>query len=185
MRFRLLFFLLFIGLMMMGNAQHITMKNYQQKVPPSGLVQISQNAYRDRNPISNLDWLEYLYWLEKIYGKESEEYRAAQPDMQILLQQLPDSIATYYFRNPCYNAYPVLGIPPQQARAYCQWRTDRVAEWMLVKLKLLPNYSDWSRENQFTIENQEIPKGLKILYFFLPTGNTETRYGFACFAEWR
>ena len=88
MRFRLLFFLLFMGLMMMGNAQHITMKNYQQKVPPSGLVQISQNAYRDRNPITNLDWLEYLYWLEKIYGKESEEYRAAQPDMQILLQQL-------------------------------------------------------------------------------------------------
>ena len=185
MRFRLLFFLLFIGLMMMGNAQHITMKNYQQKVPPSGLVQISQNAYRDRTPITNLDWLEYLYWLEKIYGKESDEYRAAQPDMQILLQQLPDSIATYYFRNPGYNSFPVLGIPPQQARAYCQWRTDRVAEWMLVKLKLLPNYSDWSRENCFTIENQEIPKDLKILYFFLPTENTETRYGFVCFAEWR
>lgn len=118
MRFRLLFFLLFIGLMMMGNAQHITRKNYQQKVPPSGLVRISQNAYRDRNPITNLDWLEYLYWLEKIYGKESEEYRAAQPDMQILLQQLPDSIATYYFRNPWYNKFPALGIPPQQARAY-------------------------------------------------------------------
>ena len=102
----------------MGNAQHITRKNYQQKVPPSGLVRISQNAYRDRNPITNLDWLEYLYWLEKIYGKESEEYRAAQPDMQILLQQLPDSIATYYFRNPWYNKFPALGIPPQQARAY-------------------------------------------------------------------
>ena len=162
MRFRLLFFLLFIGLMMMGNAQHITMKNYQQKVPPRGLVQISQNAYRDRNLITNLDWLEYLYWLEKIYGKESEEYRAAQPDMQILLQQLPDSIATYYFRNPVYNSFPVLGISPQQARAYCQWRTDRVAEWMFVKLKLLLDYSDWSRENCFTIENQEIPKDLKL-----------------------
>jgi hypothetical protein len=26
---------------------------------------------------------------------------------------------------------------------------------------------------------------LKILYFFLPTENTETRYGFVCFAEWQ
>ena len=183
MRFRLLFFLLFIGLMM-GNAQHITMKNYQRKVRP-GLVRISQNAYRDRNFITNLDWLEYLYWLEKIYGKESEEYQAAQPDMEILPQQMPDSIATYYFRNPWYNSFPVLGIPPQQARAYCQWRTDRVAEWMFINLKLISYDPNQSSDNCFTVENQKIPKDLKILYFFFPTENTETRYGFVCFAEWR
>lgn len=57
------------------SAQHLTVKNYQKKVHP-GLTAITMELYRDQNPISNVDWMEYLYWLEQIYGKESAEYQA-------------------------------------------------------------------------------------------------------------
>ena len=184
MKIRLFLFFVFVGIMI-GNAQHITMKNYQRKALPTSLVQISQGVYSDHNPITNIDWREYLYWIEKVYGKESDEYLTALPDEQIVRQQLPDSIANYYLKHPAYSHFPVLGIAPTQALAYCRWRTDRVAEVMFIRMKLLKKSRDSSLQKYFSIKNQEIPKDLKILYFFLPTENTETRYGFGCFAEWR
>ena len=144
------------------SAQHLTVKNYQKKVHP-GLTAITEELYRDKDPISNIDWLEYLYWLEQIYGKESAEYQAALPDKQALRQLLPDSLAEVYANHPAYRYSPVFGVSPAQARAYCEWRTDRVAEQMLGMM----------------------PADLKTLYFFLPEGNIETWYGFSCFAEWR
>lgn len=184
MKFRLLFLFLFVG-MIMGNAQHLSMKNYQRKMLPVSMVPISDSVYSDRAPITNLDWREYLYWLEKVYGEGSNEYRAALPDEQVLKQQLPDSIAIHYLHQPVYNSFPVLGISLQQARHYCQWRTDRVAEVMLVRMKLLTYNPNQSPNDHFTLENQEIPKDLKILHFYLPNENMETRYGFGCFAMWR
>ena len=84
------------------SAQHLTVKNYQKKVHP-GLTAITMELNRDQNPISNVDWMEYLYWLEQIYGKESAEYQAALPDKQALRQQLPDSIAQHYSKHPAYK----------------------------------------------------------------------------------
>lgn len=166
-------------------AQHLTVKNYQKKTPPSSMVKIADNVYCDQAHITNVDWLEYLYWLEQIYGKESAEYRAALPDEQIVRKQLPDSIAQHYSKHPAYKEFPVLGISPVQARAYCEWRTDRVAEWMLVHLGRLKSDSNQTPENYFSVKKGMMPADLKTLYFFLPEGNIETRYGFSCFAEWR
>ena len=179
--------LLFVSLWLCAtgvSAQHLTVKNYQKKVHP-GLTAITMELYRDQNPISNVDWMEYLYWLEQIYGKESAEYRAALPDEQIIRQQLPDSIAQHYSKHPAYKEFPVLGISPAQARAYCEWRTDRIAEWMLVHLGRLKSDSNQTPENYFSVKKDGMPADLKTLYFFLPEGNIETRYGFSCFAEWR
>ena len=167
------------------SAQHLTIKNYQKKTPPSGLTEIAPGLYCDKQHITNVDWLEYLYWLEHIYGKESDEYRAAQPDKQALRQQLPDSIAQHYSKHPAYKEFPVLGISPVQARAYCEWRTDRIAEWMLVHLGRMKSESNPTAENSFSVKKNGMPEDLKTLYFFLPEGNIETRYGFSCFAEWR
>ena len=58
------------------SAQHLTVKNYQKKTPPPSMVKIAENMYCDQAHITNVDWLEYLYWLEQIYGKESAEYQA-------------------------------------------------------------------------------------------------------------
>lgn len=71
------------------SAQHLTVKNYQKKVHP-GLTAITMELYRDQNPISNVDWMEYLYWLEQIYGKEPA-------DLKTLYFFLPEgNIETWY-----------------------------------------------------------------------------------------
>lgn len=183
MKCKLLFVLLWLCVTSIS-AQHLTIKNYQKKTPPSGLTEIAPGLYCDKQHITNVDWLEYLYWLEHIYGKESAEYRAALPDEQIIRQQLPDSIAQHYSKHPAYKEFPVLGISPVQARAYCEWRTDRIAEWMLVHLGRKKFSSNQSSDNYFSVKKDGMPTDLKVLYFFLPEG-VETRYGFSCFAEWR
>ena len=182
MKLRFFIFCLFVAVAGSAAGQHFTLKNYQKEALPRNLVAVGNSLYSDKSPITNLDWREYLYWLEQTYGKESEQYRAALPDKAILRQQMPDSIATNYLWQPAYIGFTVLGVSPEQARAYCQWRTDRVAEYILVCMKILPK--DYPI-NSFILAKYDNPKKLKFLHFFLPKDDMETRYGFFCFAEWR
>jgi hypothetical protein len=80
-----------------------------------------------------------------------------------------------------HNNSIVLGVSPEQARAYCQWRTDRVAEYILVCMKI----REWDPDAPFFLADYDNPKKLQFLHFFLPQEGMETRYGFFCFAEWR
>jgi hypothetical protein len=182
MKLRLFFLCLLVAAATSAAGQHLTLKNYQGKMTRSlSLIRIDKQQYCDSKPITNLDWREYLYWLERIYGKESEPYRAALPDEAVLQQQLPDSIATNYLWQPAYNGFTVLGVSPEQARAYCQWRTDRVAEYILVGMKI----REWNPDNPFFLANYDNPQNLQFLHFFLPQEGMETRYGFFCFAMWK
>ena len=183
MKLRLFILCILVAIAGSASAQHLTLKNYQGKITRSlSLIHIANHPYCDKDPITNLDWREYLFWLEQTYGKSSEQYRAALPDEEVLQQQMPDSIATNYLWQPAYNAFTVLGVSPEQARAYCQWRTDRVAEQMLWYLKILPK--DYPIAS-FSLAEYDNPKNLQFLHFFLPKEDMETQYGFFCFAEWR
>lgn len=133
-----------------------------------------------------IDWMEYQFWLEKIYGKESPQYRASMPDTNIVRQQMPLVDPTVYLRNPVHIRLPVLGVSAEQARAYCRWRTDRVAEYILVNMKLLEWDSEQNPDNFFTIRNNaSLPADLHWLEFSLAGEKTETRYGFRCVARWQ
>ena len=181
MKLRLFILCLLVAVAGSTTGQHLTMTNYQKKALPSSLILIGKGLYCDHKHISNQDWREYLYWLERIYGKESEQYRAALPDEAVLNQQLPGSIARSYLRNPAHGHLAVMGVSPEQARAYCQWRTDRVAEMILVGMRI----RQWESTPPFSLADYDNPKNLQFLYFFLPQEGMETRYGFFCFAEWR
>ena len=183
MKLRLFILCILVAIAGSVSGQHLTLKNYQGKITRSlNLIQIDNQPYCDKSPITNLDWREYLFWLEQTYGKDSEQYRAALPDEAVLRQQMPDSLVWYYLHHPMHNNSIVLGVSPEQARAYCQWRTDRVAEQMLWYLKILPK--DYPIAS-FSLAEYDNPKKLKFLYFFLPKDDMETCYGFFCFAEWR
>lgn len=168
------------------SAQHITLKNYQQKLPEQvSLVKVSDSIYYDKRDITNLDWDEYQFWLQKILGEDSPEYAASKPDTNIVRQQIAFAAPMAYLSSPAYRRYPVLGVSPEQARAYCQWRTDRVAESTLVRLKFKEWDNAQTRETYFTLEKYENNTPLHFLIFSLPTETTETRYGFRCAAKWQ
>lgn len=134
-------------------------KNPYYLHPPPGAVALNDTLWYDRTEVSNIDWLEYLYWIARVYGEDHELYLAALPDTTVWktfvqpeygepLRDLTD----LYLRHPAYYTYPVVGISQQQALAYSQWRSDRVYEMILVKNGVLvPDLSKETPENHFTI----------------------------------
>lgn len=107
--------------------------------------------YMDETEVSNLDYVEYMYWLYRVFGDTYPEvYRQALPDTLVWREKLAynDPLVETYLRHPAYRNYPVVGVSWQQASAYCDWRTDRVNEMLLIKQGVLeydPNQTP--REN--------------------------------------
>ena len=102
--------------------------------------------YMDETEISNLDYLEYLYWLERVFVPADLKvvYDNALPDENVWREKLTyaETQVEYYFRYPAYRNYPVVGVNWLQATNYAAWRTDRVNEKILVDEGLI----EWSPE---------------------------------------
>jgi formylglycine-generating enzyme len=100
--------------------------------------------YLDETEVRNLDYLEYLFWLSRVFGTD-DVFK------QIYIKELPDTLVwreklaynepyvEYYLRHPAYRDYPVVGVNWLQANNFCAWRTDRVNEFILVREGIL----DW------------------------------------------
>jgi len=167
------------------SAQKNVPKNYQKKYTKYLMPSFVDDQYVDYRQISNIDWMEFQFWLEHVFGADSKEYKASVPDKEVLRQQLPEKIAEVYSNSPFYKDYPVLGVSREQAVAYCKWRTDRVAEKMLEDMRFIQYDPNQTRDNYFTLDNYKAVEGLQFLRFSLPTDQHETRYGFRCTAVWR
>ena len=92
--------------------------------------------YMDETEISNLDYREYLHWLERVFipADLKTVYDNAYPDENVWREKLSfaETQVEYYFKYPAYNHYPVVGVSWLQATNYAAWRTDRVNEQILV-----------------------------------------------------
>jgi formylglycine-generating enzyme required for sulfatase activity len=96
--------------------------------------------YMDETEVTNHFWLEYLTWLERIYGElNSEIVERALPDTLAWREKLAynEPLVKYYLRHPAYRDYPVVGVSWRQANEFCKWRTDRVNEGILIREGLL------------------------------------------------
>lgn len=102
--------------------------------------------YMDRTEVTNFHWLEYVYWMKRVYNKTYPHiYKKALPDTLCWRDPLSyrEKFVEYYFRYPAYRDYPVVGVSWIQANDFCKWRTDRVNEYILVEQGILKwHFSD-------------------------------------------
>lgn len=111
--------------------------------------------YMDECEVTNQDYREYLYWLNRMYGNDYPEvYQNALPDTLVWRSKLSynEPMVDYYFRHSSWADYPVVGVTWLQANEYCSWRTDRVNEKILVDAGILEFDPDQSGENVFTTD---------------------------------
>ena len=185
MKFRsIVFALLFVACLHASFAQQLTPKMRQKVAANVNLTPFVGETLCDKSYVLNVDWLEYQWWLEKTYGKESEQYQSSILDLSAARALMPDSVAVIYANHPQFRNRPVLGVSPEQAAAYCRWRSDRVAESMLVQQLKVRTFQFTTNTNIFTLDSYIAPEGLQFLRFFVPA-NMDTRYGFYCFAVWQ
>lgn len=92
--------------------------------------------YMDETEISNFHWVEYLYWLDRVFRDDYPEvYEKALPDTLVWRSKLAynEPYVDYYLRHPAYRDYPVVGVSWLQASEFCLWRTDRVNEQIMIR----------------------------------------------------
>jgi sulfatase modifying factor 1 len=129
------------GTFTMGrNEQDITMdwNNIPRRMTVSSF-------YMDETEVANMHYLEYLYWITRVFGADYPEvYKKALPDTLVWRHQLEynEPMVELYMRHPSYQWYPVVGVNWLQANDFCAWRTDRVNEILLIRegiLRINPN----------------------------------------------
>ncbi len=110
--------------------------------------------YMDETEVANIDYLEYLYWLNRVYVDYPEVFEQAKPDTLVWRNRLAynEPYVRYYFRHPAYNNYPVVGVNWLQATNYCQWRTDRVNEAIMIREGYFKPNPDQTNEDNFNTE---------------------------------
>lgn len=111
--------------------------------------------YMDETEVTNIYWLEYLYWLQRVYGDDYPEiYQKALPDTLVWRSKLAynEPFVEYYLRHPAYFDYPVVGVNWLQASDFCAWRSDRVNEAILIREGLFEHYPDQVNEEHFNTD---------------------------------
>lgn len=111
--------------------------------------------YMDEVEVTNFYWLEYLYWLDRVFAADYPEiYKKALPDTLVWRNKLAfmEPFVEYYLRHPAYRDYPVVGVNWLQANDYCAWRTDRVNEVILIREGLFEHYPNQINEDHFTTD---------------------------------
>lgn len=111
--------------------------------------------YMDETEVTNMHWLEYLYWTKRVYGLDYPEiYTKALPDTLVWRGKLAfnEPYAEYYLRHPAYRDYPVVGVNWLQANDYCAWRSDRVNEYILIREGLFEWFPNQVNEDHFSTD---------------------------------
>ncbi len=126
------------GAFTMGRTEQDVMFDWNAK---AAKVTVS-SFYMDRTEVTNFHWLEYVYWMKRVYYKSYPHiFKKSLPDTLVWRSPLSykEKYVDYYFRHPAYRDYPVVGVSWLQANDFCKWRTDRVNEFILVREGIL----DW------------------------------------------
>ncbi len=111
--------------------------------------------YMDETEVANVHWLEYLYWLSRVFGTDYPEvYKRALPDTLVWRDKLAfnEPYVEYYLRHPAYQEYPVVGVNWLQANDFCAWRTDRVNERILIREGILRENPAQVNEDNFNTD---------------------------------
>ncbi|MBM78164.1 MAG: hypothetical protein CL846_06755 [Crocinitomicaceae bacterium] len=138
------------GTFTMGQVeQDVTFENHN--VPRRVTV---SSFYMDETEITNYNWCEYLYWINRTYISYPMIYKKALPDTLSWREKMGnnETYVEYYLRHPAYRDYPVVGVSWNQANDFAAWRTDRVNEYILIREGVLV-MNPVQHDNPFTTDS--------------------------------
>jgi formylglycine-generating enzyme len=136
-----------------------------------------------------IDPLKFLYTIDFF---EKKECIGIYPDTLVWLRDFSYSynepLAKNYFSQSSYDNYPVLGINPKQAMAFCQWKTAQINKMLNGKgasaievIVKLPSNAEWESaafELKDSVSIFDGNKGYSCNFGTITTGLGFTKKGF-------
>jgi hypothetical protein len=128
----------------------------------------SHGLYVSSKPVTNREYLIYLFWLELVYAQHPNVTCDALPfgnalqavslksefdDSVLFKMVIKNPVLQEYVFNPAYIDYPVAGVNWKQAMAYTHWFTDRYNEFCMMEKKFLRFDPNQLEENEFNTES--------------------------------
>ncbi len=134
-----------------GNKYALVEGKKKTSAPPVN-IKINDSLFVDYLEITYIAYSEYLYYLNKIYGSDSEEVKDATLDSLITqkLESYMQETASESVGEINIENLPVVGVSYEQAVAYCKWRTAAVLELSLIDQKLMYEYKQQDADSHFT-----------------------------------
>jgi len=111
--------------------------------------------YMDQTEVSNQSYLEYLFWVYRVFEETNPEiYDAALPDTNVWRSEVDfnEQYVSTYLRHPAFSNYPVVGVSWRQAMDFCSWRTDRVNEQILIDNGYIKHSPKQKADDNFTTD---------------------------------
>ena len=122
------------GTFVKGNAKDNVMHDWNN----TPTQQYVRSFFMDETEVTNVMYLEYIFWLKKMYAKDPQLkkiYKAALPDTLVWRNPLGfnEDMVNNYLRHPAFQNHPVVGVSWHQANNFAKWRTNRVNERILTE----------------------------------------------------
>lgn len=123
-------------------------KKFAKKMKYYAYIDHPDEAYfLSAREVTNLDYLEFIYSIERDYGSDSSSQLAL--DTFLWEQSFPsaESMTAYYHKHPAYHNYPVVNVSHEKAELYCQWLEKTLNEQehlQFAQYKVsLPSEEEW------------------------------------------
>jgi formylglycine-generating enzyme required for sulfatase activity len=131
-----------------------------------GAVWVSDNKLLDEVEVSNINWQEFLFYLEKDSTKELATKMKPDPNVEPV---------EGYYDSPFFRFYPIVGITHEQAIKYCEWRSilanrafqkaqssGKIKSKNKLRLEYrLPTETEWETYAACGIDLKKYPYGVK------------------------
>ncbi len=136
------------GTFVKGNAKDNVMHDWNN----TPTQQYVRSFFMDETEVTNGMYIEYLFWLKSMYGKNEETrkiYEAALPDTLVWRNPLGfnEDMVNNYLRHPAFRNHPVVGVSWLQATKFANWRTQRVNALILAEKGFLSKDSVLNNPN--------------------------------------
>lgn len=162
--------------------------------PPPGTVYSGDSIYMDAMPVRTKDYLDFLNSIRNYYSKAFVDSVKKLPnyglrktqvdsmmayfkgDSNLYKQMLPRVWMTYSsydkryepdyrLSNPRYLNYPVVNITPEQARKYCEWRTNMVLLYYATISKTEIERQKYPMNMKYRIPERKVWEKTLSIYF--------------------
>ena len=96
-----------------GDMLSVAKNNTKKRVASSAF-------FMDQYEVTNLEWREYVRWLQEVYMHRPDIVIRALPDESVWRKELAynEPYVREYYVSPAYNHYPVVGVSWKQATEY-------------------------------------------------------------------